>query len=126
MLQIAGGARAGQSDVEVFFGSCLLSGCSQYAAIASIADCVLLLHGTRTLARLGLGELSRSRHRGLQELLEAACTDPSRPDSRDVAFGIAPRINAAGRIAHPADALAVLEAALDAEAARKSLRCSIT
>ncbi len=99
----------------------LLFGCSQYAAIASIADCVPLLHGTRTLARLGLGELSRSRHRGLQELLKAACTDPSQPDSRDVAFGIAPRINAAGRMAHPAEALAVLEAALDAEAARQSV-----
>jgi single-stranded-DNA-specific exonuclease len=99
----------------------LLSGCSQYAAIASIADCVPLLHGTRTLARLGHAELSRTRHRGLQELLRATCTDPSQPDSRDVAFGIALRINAAGRIAHPADALAVLEAALDEEAARQSV-----
>ena len=99
----------------------LLSGCSQYAAIASIADCVPLLDGTRTLARLGLTELSRSRHRGLQELLKAACTDPSQPDSRDVAFGVAPRINAAGRMAHPAEALAVFEAALDEEAARQTV-----
>jgi single-stranded-DNA-specific exonuclease len=87
--------KAGWNDVKV---ERLLSGCSQYAAIASIADCVPLLDGTRTLARLGLTELSRSRHRGLQELLKTACTDPSRPDSRDVALGIAPRINAAGRM----------------------------
>ena len=110
--------KAGWNDTKV---ERLLSGCSQYAAIASIADCVPLLHGTRTLARLGLGELSRSRHRGLQELLKAACTDPSQPDSRDVAFGVAPRINAAGRMAHPAEALAVFEAALDGEAARQSV-----
>ena len=46
--------KAGWNDTKV---ERLLSGCSQYAAIASIADCVPLLHGTRTLARLGLGEL---------------------------------------------------------------------
>jgi single-stranded-DNA-specific exonuclease len=109
---------AGWNDAKV---ERLLSGCSQYVAIASIADCVPLLHGTRTLARLGLGELSRSRHRGLQELLKVACTDPSQPDSRDVAFGVAPRINAAGRMAHPAEALAVFEAALDEEAARRAV-----
>jgi single-stranded-DNA-specific exonuclease len=43
------------------------------------------------------------------------------PDSRDVAFGVAPRINAAGRMAHPAEALAVFEAALDDEAAQRSV-----
>jgi single-stranded-DNA-specific exonuclease len=110
--------KAGWNDTKV---ERLLSGCSQYAAIASIADCVPLLHSTRTLARLGLAELSRSRHKGLQELLKTACTDPSQPDSRDVAFGIAPRINAAGRMAHPAEALAVFEAVLDEEAARQSV-----
>jgi single-stranded-DNA-specific exonuclease len=110
--------KAGWNDTKI---ERLLSGCSQYAAIASIADCVPLLNGTRTLARLGLAELSRSRHRGLQELLKTACTDRSHPDSRDVAFGVAPRINAAGRMAHPAEALAVFEAALDEEAARRSV-----
>jgi single-stranded-DNA-specific exonuclease len=106
--------KAGWNDTKVEH---LLSGCSQYAAIASIADCVPLLNGTRTLARLGLAELSRSRHKGLQEWLKTACTNPSQPDSRDVAFGVAPRINVAGRMAHPAEALAVFEAALDEVAA---------
>jgi single-stranded-DNA-specific exonuclease len=110
--------KAGWNDAKA---ERLLSGCSQYAAIASIADCVPLLGGTRTLARLGLSELSRSRHKGLQELLKSACTDPSQPDSRDVAFGVAPRINAAGRMAHPAEALAVFEAALDEEAAQQAV-----
>jgi single-stranded-DNA-specific exonuclease len=99
--------KAGWNDTKI---ERLLSGCSQYAAIASIADCVPLLRGTRTLARLGLAELSRSKHKGLQELLKTACTDPSQPDSRDVAFGVAPRINAAGRMAHPAEALVVYRA----------------
>jgi len=38
-----------------------------------------------------------------------------------VAFGVAPRINAAGRMAHAAEALAVFEAALDEEAARQTV-----
>jgi single-stranded-DNA-specific exonuclease len=46
-------------------------GCSQYAAIASIADSVPLLDGTRTLARLGLAELSRSRHKGRDRCQQA-------------------------------------------------------
>ena len=110
--------RAKWTDTKIEY---LLSGCSQYAAIASIADCVPLLDGTRTLARLGLAELARSRHKGLQELLKTSCTDPSQPDSRDVAFGVAPRINAAGRMAHPAEALAVFEAAMNEEAAQRSV-----
>ncbi|MGH9604671.1 MAG: single-stranded-DNA-specific exonuclease RecJ [Terracidiphilus sp.] len=99
----------------------LLSAVGQYAAIASIADCVPLLHGSRTLARLGMDELGRTEHCGAKELLRASCADPSRPDSNDLAFGIAPRINAAGRIDHPALALAVFEAARNEGAARKSV-----
>ncbi len=54
-------------------------------------------------------------------MLKHACTDPSQPDSRDVAFGVVRRIDAAGRMAHPAEALAVFEAALDQKAARQSV-----
>jgi single-stranded-DNA-specific exonuclease len=110
--------KAGWNDTKV---ERLLSGCSPYAAIASIADCVPLLQDTRTLVRLGLLELARSRHIGLRELLKTACVDPSQPDSRDVAFCVAPRINAAGRMAHPAEALAVFAASVDEAAARHSV-----
>jgi single-stranded-DNA-specific exonuclease len=99
----------------------LLSAVSQYAAIASIADCVPLLGGTRTLTRLGMGELAGAEHCGMRELLRVSCADPSRPDSNDLAFGVASRINAAGRIDHPALALAVLEAARNEEAAQRSV-----
>src|SRR6202012_2376273 len=99
----------------------LLLGCCQYAAIASIADCVPLRNSTRTLTRVGLSELSRTQHLGVNELLKAACSDPTQPDSRDVAFGVAPRVNAAGRMTHPAEALAVFEAATDEHAARTSV-----
>ena len=99
----------------------LLSAVSQYAAIASIADCVPLLNGTRTLTRFGMSELARAEHCGVRELLRVSCADPLRPDSNDLAFGVAPRINAAGRIDHPTLALAVFEAAQNEEAARRSV-----
>jgi len=91
----------------------------QYAAIASVADCVPLQNATRTLARLGMRELARAENCGLRELLRVSCADPANPDSNDLAFGVAPRINAAGRIDHPAAALSVFEAARDEDAARR-------
>jgi single-stranded-DNA-specific exonuclease len=94
---------------------------SQYAAIASVADCVPLQNGTRTLARLGMCELAGAENCGLRELLRVSCADPANPDSNDLAFGVAPRINAAGRIDHPTTALSVFEAARDEEAARRSV-----
>lgn len=94
---------------------------SQYAAIASIADCVPLLHRTRTLARLGMRGLGHAENCGLRELLRIFCADPAQPDSNDVASGVAPRTNAAGRIGHPARALSVFEAAKDGEAACSSV-----
>ena len=93
---------------------------SQYAAIASIADCVRCLMGRGPWR--GWGWLTRrAEHCGLRELLRVSCADLSRPDSNDLAFGVAPRINAAGSIGHPALALAVFEAARNEEAAQRSV-----
>lgn len=58
-------------------------------------------------------ELARAENCGLRELLRVSCADPASPDSNDLAFGVAPRINAAGRIDHPTVALSVFEAARD-------------
>jgi len=110
--------RAGWKDERV---ERLQATMSQYAAIASVADCVALQKGTRTLARLGMRELARAENCGLRELLRVSCADPASPDSNDLAFGVAPRINAAGRIDHPARALSVFEAARDEDAARKGV-----
>ena len=110
--------RAGWKDERV---ERLRASLSQFAAIASVADCVPLQKGTRTLARLGMRELARAENCGLRELLRISCADPANPDSNDLAFGVAPRINAAGRIDHPARALSVFEAAKDEDAARSSV-----
>ncbi len=68
-------------------------------AIATIADAVPLTGENRVFAKLGLEELRRAVNPGLKALFEVAQISSKRPpDSTEVAFRIAPRINAAGRM----------------------------
>jgi single-stranded-DNA-specific exonuclease len=68
-------------------------------AIATIADSVPLTGENRVFAKIGLDELRRAVNPGLKALLEVAQISSKRPPtSTEVAFRIAPRINAAGRM----------------------------
>lgn len=67
-------------------------------ALATIADLVPLRGENRTLARAGLRALSGTSKPGLRALMAVARVDPSRIDERAVGFGLAPRLNAAGRL----------------------------
>jgi single-stranded-DNA-specific exonuclease len=67
-------------------------------AIGTIADVVPLLGENRVLARFGLEGLRRPSQAGLQALLEVSGLDRSNISAGDVAFRIAPRLNAAGRM----------------------------
>ena len=77
-------------------------------ALATIADVVPLLDENRAFARAGLRALARTQKPGLQALMRAARVDPAVVDTGAVGFRLAPRINAAGRLGHPADALELL------------------
>ncbi len=90
-------------------------------ALATIADVVPLIGENRTLVRRGLRALASTRKPGLRALMRAARVDPSRVDERSVAFALAPRINAAGRM-YRADA--GLELILTEDAERAALIAS--
>lgn len=70
------------------------------AAIATIADAVPLRGENRTIAAMGLRELRRPVGAGLRAILAVAALDPATKQLTgfDVAFRLAPRINAAGRM----------------------------
>ena len=78
------------------------------AAIGTIADMAPMTGEGRALVRLGLEELANTTRAGLRALLARAAEQPLAPTARDLAFGVAPRINAAGRIADAELAISLL------------------
>jgi single-stranded-DNA-specific exonuclease len=68
------------------------------AAIGTIADMAPMTGESRAIVSLGLTELATTTRAGLRALLARAAEHPEAPTARDLAFGVAPRINAAGRV----------------------------
>lgn len=93
----------------------LVPGFVKLAALGTLADVVPLTGENRVIARLGLEALSRGPHKaGLKALLEVSGLSGRRIDSYHVAFMIAPRLNAAGRMSTPDLAMRLLLASDDA------------
>ncbi len=67
-------------------------------AVGTIADIAPLLGENHTLVRLGMLRLNATRKPGLLALIRNANLQPGRIRERDIAYGLAPRINAAGRM----------------------------
>lgn len=84
-----------------------LSGCdkkimekySGAAAIGTIADMVSLQGENRFIASYGLDRLKSTENTGLLSLMEVSGIEKTHITSSNISFGIAPRLNAAGRIA---------------------------
>lgn len=77
-------------------------------ALATVADMVPLVGENRTLARYGLVVLQKGRRKGLRALLDAMRVPLQSITEDDIAFSIAPKINAASRMASPKLALELL------------------
>jgi single-stranded-DNA-specific exonuclease len=87
-------------------------------ALATIADVVPLVDENRSLAIAGLRGLARTAKPGLRALMQSAGVDPAAVDAGAVGFRLAPRLNAAGRLGHPREALELLLTEDEAESRR--------
>jgi single-stranded-DNA-specific exonuclease len=87
-------------------------------ALATVADVVPLLDENRALVAAGMRRLARTDKPGLQALMRVGGVDPAALDTGSIAFRLAPRINAAGRLGHPGTALELLLTEDEEEARR--------
>lgn len=79
-------------------------------AIGTVADMVSLKGVNRLLTRIGLEQINTDPRPGIQALIIAAGIRQQQITADDIAFRLAPRINAAGRIAHAHIAFDLLNA----------------
>lgn len=71
--------------------------------IGTISDIVPLVDENRVIVKLGLRLVEQTRNLGLKTILQAS--GYQKVDSTTISFGIAPRINACGRMGHQEEAL---------------------
>lgn len=77
-------------------------------AIGTVGDLVPLLGENRYLVKLGLAALRKAERPGLRALMATAGLQPEAVDVEAIAYGLAPRLNAAGRLAHAEASLRLL------------------
>jgi single-stranded-DNA-specific exonuclease len=86
-------------------------------ALGTVADMGPLLGENRVLVKAGLAAIQATERPGLKALIESAGLRPANIDSTAIAFMLAPRLNAAGRLDDAVRAYELLLAENAAEAA---------
>ncbi|MDW8119246.1 MAG: single-stranded-DNA-specific exonuclease RecJ [Chloroflexota bacterium] len=94
----------------------LPAGLLELAALGTIADMGLLTGENRAIVREGLAHLRQTHRPGLLALCAAARVRPDEVSAETVSFVLAPRLNAAGRLASAALSLHLLLAPTAQEA----------
>lgn len=97
--------------------SSLLNQLAELAVLGTVADVGQLVNQNRLITQIGLKQMKETTHPGLRELLTVSHISPDTLSAESIAFFLAPRLNAAGRIAHPHVALRLLLG--DASAAKE-------
>ncbi|MEI8232783.1 MAG: DHH family phosphoesterase [bacterium] len=92
------------------------------ATIGVVADMMPLVGINRALTVSGLSSLSSTKRPGLLAMKSAMGVGDKSLTTYDISFGIAPRINAAGRIYNPLDALRLLCTSDDKQAKELSAK----
>jgi single-stranded-DNA-specific exonuclease len=80
------------------------------ATIGTVADVAPIVGENRSIARLGLARIREGPRPGIAALLATAGVEPAATTLETIAFDLAPRINAAGRVGEADDAVALLMA----------------
>ena len=79
--------------------SSLMAEIVELATVGTIADIMPMLDENRTLVKVGLRSMHLGcRNKGLRELIDRSSLDYRTVKASDISFGIAPKINASGRM----------------------------
>ncbi len=79
-------------------------------ALGTVADMVPMKDENRIFSKIGLDIIKSGRRKGIRALCKVSKTDIQTIDTEDIAFRLAPRINAAGRVDHAETAITLLAA----------------
>ncbi|MCC6616208.1 MAG: single-stranded-DNA-specific exonuclease RecJ [Anaerolineae bacterium] len=94
--------------VEALYGARSSDHLLDLVAIGIVADVMVQVDDTRYLLQRGLEVVRNTTRPGLRAMIERAGIDPAYLTEQDIAFGLAPRLNALGRLADANPAVQLL------------------